>query len=57
MSISADSTYVDWLLGRHIGERDRSPCYRRIKDIFAARLEAIQGKKPLLPQPSWAVSK
>jgi hypothetical protein len=53
MALSADPTYVDWLLGRQLGERDRNPCYNRIKTIFATRLEKLLGKKVRLPSPSW----
>lgn len=56
MSASADSNYVDWLLGRNIGERDRAPCYQRLKAIFVARLSQDAPKnptKPKLPQPAW----
>jgi hypothetical protein len=54
MSLSAGEQYIDWLLGRKLGEHDRSPCYTRIKTIFAQRLEKEMGKKPSLPQPAWA---
>lgn len=54
MSVSASSDYVDWLLGRILGERDRAPCYSRLKAIFASRLREDTGSKPLLPHPSWA---
>lgn len=57
MSLSADSTYVDWLLGRNMASRDMSPAYARIKAIFARRVEQETGKKLLTPQPAWAVSK
>lgn len=54
MSLSASSAYIDWLLGRHLSERDRSPAYAKIKTIIAKRVEAETGKKPRLPQPAWA---
>lgn len=57
MSLTADRHYYDWLLGHVLRERDRSPCYQRIKAIFAARLLAETGHKPKLPQPSWSVSR
>lgn len=53
MSLSADANYVDWLLGRKLGERDRSPCYTRMKLIFAKRLGVELGKKVMMPQPVW----
>lgn len=54
LALSADSGYIDWLVGRRIGEHDRSPAYGRIKAIFAARLTLELGKKPQLPQPEWS---
>lgn len=57
MGLSADSHYLAWLMGRNIGERDRSPCYSRIKTIFVQRLSAMLGRNPMLPAPAWATSK
>lgn len=54
MSLSADPTYPDWLVGRNNAQRDSSPAYKRIKDSFARRIEIETGKKPRLPQPAWA---
>lgn len=54
MSVSADTNYLDWLVGRMLGERDRSPCYNRLKAIFIKRLQQDTTKKVLLPSPSWA---
>jgi hypothetical protein len=54
MSLSADSQYPDWLVGRNNAQRDMSPAYARIKSAFAKRLELETGKKPSLPQPAWA---
>ena len=53
MSVSADAWYQDWLLGRHMGERDRSPAYSRLKNIFVKRLNAELGQQPKLPRPDW----
>lgn len=53
MSLSADAGYVDWLVGRHVGEHDRSPAYRRIRENFLRRLQADTGTRPLLPSPPW----
>lgn len=53
MSLSADSDYLDWLMGRRMSERDRSPCYGRIRRHIASRLEAEFSKKIQLPQPVW----
>ncbi len=56
MSLSADGDYLNWLPGRNMSDRDRSPCWSRIKAIFVRRLTDIRGdkKKALLPQPVWA---
>lgn len=56
MSITANHDYLDWLPGHVLGDRDRSPCYARLKSIFVRRLteESRDKKKPLLPQPAWA---
>ena len=53
MSVSADSHYLDWLVGRMMGERDRSPAYTKVKTAFVQRLFVETGKKAMLPQPSW----
>lgn len=54
MSLSASPTYVDWCVGRKLGERDRSPAYGRLKAIFTKRLIADGCEKPLLPAPPWS---
>jgi hypothetical protein len=54
LSLSTSSPYLDYLLGRHLSERDRSPAYGRIKALFAKRIEMETGKKPRLPGPAWA---
>ena len=54
MSVSANPSYLDWLVGRKLGDRDRAPCYGRIKVLFANRLLAETGNRPLLPAPPWA---
>lgn len=54
MSASADSGYLDWLVGRNMVERERSPCYLRLKSIFTKRIQQDTAKKVLLPKPSWA---
>jgi len=52
MSVSAEADYLSWLVGRTLSDRDRSPCYNRLKSIFASRLSA-EGKSTRLPQPAW----
>jgi hypothetical protein len=54
MSLSANEDYLDWLVGRHLGERDRSPAYNKIKTTFAQRIDIDTGKKPLMPSPAWS---
>jgi hypothetical protein len=53
MSLSADTNYLPWLLGRNLSDRDRSPCYTKIRDIFGKRLLDETGKRPNFPQPAW----
>lgn len=55
-SLSAESPYVEWLHGRTLNETNRAPCYRRVKDIFVARLFAESGKKVRMPAPAWVHS-
>lgn len=55
MSVSAEADYCAWLVGRNLGDRDRGPCYGRLKSIFVRRLSAEGGnKKVQLPAPAWA---
>lgn len=54
MAVSSNQLYVDWLPGRSLRERDRSPAYNRIKQIFAGRLGGMGFGKPILPIPEWA---
>lgn len=55
MSLSAEGDYLAWLPGRNLSDRDRSPCYSRIKTIFTRRLaDEDHGKRPMLPSPAWA---
>lgn len=53
-ALSASPDYLDWLLGRQMGDRDRAPAYRRIKACFVRRIETETGKKQMFPQPEWA---
>lgn len=57
MSLAADASYNDWLLGRALGDRDRPPAYARIKQILMRRLledKFSQVKKITFPSPTWA---
>lgn len=53
MSLSADQNYLDWLVGRLMSERDRSPAYVRIRTLFVARILEDTGQRAKFPQPSW----
>jgi hypothetical protein len=54
MSLSADENYVDWLPGRIMNERYRSPCYSHFRRIFAKRMSDEGIARPLMPSPAWA---
>lgn len=53
MGLSADSRYHEWLVGRGLRDRDRSPAYSKIKDAFAKRLAEMGVKSPRFPQGVW----
>jgi hypothetical protein len=55
MALSVSDDYLSWLIGRQLNDRDRSPCFGRVKTLIGRRLEA-GGKKILLPQPPWAAT-
>jgi hypothetical protein len=54
LALTADQSYLDWLVGRNVSERNRSPCYSRVKNIIVKRMAAVFGKKVILPSPSWS---
>jgi hypothetical protein len=54
MAMSAEPDYTDWLSGRTMTDHHRSPCYRRIKAIFAKRLKEERIENPRFPSPAWA---
>lgn len=54
MALSADGMYSDWLIGRKMGDRDRVPCFSRIRACFVKRLQQDTTKKVNFIQPSWA---
>ena len=56
MSLSASAEYMDWLVGRSLSERDRSPCFARIRGIFLQRLHSETGKRYKFLQPSWSTT-
>lgn len=53
MSLSANGEYLDWLVGRNLGERDRGPAMTKIRAIFTSRLLNETGKKHNMPLPAW----
>lgn len=57
LSLSASSPYLDWLVGRRIGERDRAPGYSRITQLFGTRLQSEFKEKIQFPRPAWALGK
>lgn len=57
MSVAADADYHDWLQGRLMRDRDRSPAYARLKAIFAKRIQNESGTKAKLPAPAWFSSR
>jgi hypothetical protein len=56
MRVSATGDYIDWLQGRNMSDRDRSPCYRRLSGIFVQSIKDDGVDKPLMPKPAWHVS-
>lgn len=54
MSTAASADYNDWLVGRSAGERDRSPCYERLRRIFVKRLSDDGIKNAKFPTVPWA---
>lgn len=55
-SLSAHGGYLSWLHGRQLTDRDRSPCYARVKAIFAARIKDDKGAIVSFPAPAWSSS-
>jgi hypothetical protein len=53
MGLSTDTNYIDWLFGRTLTDRDRSPAFSRIRSAFAKRIIADGAGKPTLPAPPW----
>lgn len=53
-ALSADARYLDYIVGRKLSDRDRSPAYNKIKAIFQHRYKVETKRRAKLPQPSWA---
>jgi len=53
-ALSAETNYLEYLVGRQLGDRDRAPAYARIKTIFQKRYLMDKNRKVRLPSPAWA---
>ncbi len=53
-ALSANGQYLEWLVGRMLNDRDRSPAFTRIKGMFVKRLNDEGMANPKLPQPAWS---
>lgn len=53
-SLSSSQSYMDWLLGKTLSDRDRNPGFLRVKQIFVRRLTEEGVAKPILPSPAWS---
>lgn len=51
--LSTSEDYLAWLVGRLLSERDRSPAYMRIRNLFTDRLNKETGKRTMMPSPAW----
>lgn len=54
MALSANSVYLDYLVGRQLNDDHRSAAYDRIKTLIVRRLQPEIEKKLIMPQPAWA---
>lgn len=57
MQVGADGNYADWLVGRLLSDRDRSPAFARLRTAFVKRIEDETGEKVRLIQPAWYASR
>ena len=55
-ALSANGNYLDWLPGRLLSDRDRSPAFQRMRTIMAKRLIEAGMQKPNFPGPAWSKS-
>lgn len=56
-ALSASGEYLDWLVGRKMNDRDRSPCMTRVRALIAHRLKhGLKKPNHQLPQESWMTS-
>jgi hypothetical protein len=56
MGLAADANYSESLVGRSLSERDRGPCYSRIRAIFVRRLTDAGISNPRFPAGDWTSS-
>lgn len=54
MALSADTHYLDHLVGRTLNERFRAPTYGLLSKLIQSRYKYETGKRARLPQPTWA---
>jgi hypothetical protein len=54
MSLSAESAYLDYLVGRNTTDRDRAPAYARVRQLFQKRIFTDTGRKIRMPEPPWS---
>jgi len=54
LALSAANEYLEYLVGRRISDKDRSPAYNRLKLILQRRYQADKNIRLLLPSPAWA---
>jgi len=52
-ALGASSAYLEWLPGRILDERQRTPCYRKITSLFNARWRAETEKALKMLKPAW----
>ncbi len=54
-ALSAESKFLEWLVGRQLNEAMRAPAWRRIKEIMESRWRADTGRTRThnLPKPDW----
>lgn len=50
-AVAADGDYHDFLLGRQMRERDRSPAYARLRTIFVRRIKTETDSRVRFPSP------
>lgn len=56
MALSTDGHYLDWLTGRQLTDRDRSPAYQRCTTIMGQRYtELTNGIKMIWLRPPWSL--